>query len=313
MSAKDARDAREAQEIASDRPAPRPESSQPEPPPPPQSPPPPPQQQQPPEPLASVPWLARIGDALAFEWTKLRSVRSNYLTLLFAAVATLGSAALVAQVATVGPAARSGGPIGGLIGSFLGYAEYGILPLSVLGVLVFTSEYATGLIRTTFVAVPQRRLVLAAKAAVAGAAALITGEVLTFACFLLAQAIKAGHGGGGLSLGGSGVLRAVLAAGLFMPACVLVGVGLGAVLRSTAGAIAATVGVIYLLAALCLALPHPWNTRLGRFTLPFAAYQLVTPHPSLSLLPAAWSLLVLIAWPVVILAAAGLLLTRSDL
>jgi hypothetical protein len=183
----------------------------------------------------------------------------------------------------------------------------------VLGVLVFTSEYATGLIRTTFVAVPARRLVLAAKAAVAGAAALIIGEGLAFACFLLAQGILAGRPGGGLSLGGSGVLRAVLAAGLFMPACVLVGVGFGAVVKSTAGAIAATVGVIYLLAALCLALPHPWNTRLGRFTLPFAAYQLVTTHPSPSLLPAGWSLLALVAWPAVILAAGGLLLTRSDL
>jgi ABC-2 type transport system permease protein len=80
-----------------------------------------------------------------------------------------------------------------LTSSFLGYGEYTVLPVTVLSVLTFTSEYASGLIRTTFTAVPQRWAVLAAKAAVTGAAALITGELLAFACFLFTQAILSGR------------------------------------------------------------------------------------------------------------------------
>jgi ABC-2 type transport system permease protein len=256
--------------------------------------------------------FGRARDVLAFEWTKLRSLRSNCLTLLIAGMATLGATAVVAEAmaaARVPPPA--GSPIDALITSFLGYAEYGVLPLSVLGVLIFTSEYATGLIRTTFIVVPQRRVVLAAKAAVAGAVALLTGEVLAFACFLLTQAVLAGSHRG-LALSHPGVPGGVLAAGLFLPACVLTGVGLAAVIRHTAAAIAATIGAIYLVALLCLVLPAPWNTRIGQFTLPFAAYQAITLHPRPDLLSPALSLVVMIAWPAASLLAAALTITRRD-
>ena len=254
--------------------------------------------------------LARARDALAFEWTKLRSVRSNYSTLLIAAVVTLGVTALVAQSIASAPP-PPGGPVNPLTGSFLGYGEYTVLPVTVLSVLTFTSEYASGLIRTTFTAVPQRRAVLAAKAAVAGAAALIAGELLAFACFFLTQAILSRHHRS-LALFHPGALRAVLAAGLVLAACAIAGVGVGAVIRHTAGAIAAAVTVIYLLAVLCLVLPHPWNIRLGRFTLPLAAYQLVTLHPQPGLLPPGLSMLVLIGWPAAALLAAALVITRRD-
>jgi len=104
----------------------------------------------------------------------------------------------------------------------------------------------------------------------------------------------------------------VLAVGLVLAACAVVGVGAGAVTRHTAGAIAAAVTVIYLLAVLCLVLPSPWNVRLGRFTLPFAAYQLVTLHPQPGLLSPGLSMLVLISWPAAALLAATLVITRRD-
>ena len=103
----------------------------------------------------------------------------------------------------------------------------------------------------------------------------------------------------------------MLAAGLVLPACALVALGAGAVVRHTAGAIAAAIAAVFLLAVLCLALPAPWSTRLGRFTLPFAAYQEVTLHPAASLLPAGESLLVLLAWPAAALLAAAVI-TRRD-
>ena len=70
--------------------------------------------------------------------------------------------------------------------------------------------------------------------------------------------------------------------------------------------------MIYLLAALCLFLPSPWNARIGRFTLPVAAYQVVALHPQAGLLSPARSLLVLLAWPAAILLVAAVVITRRD-
>jgi hypothetical protein len=256
----------------------------------------------------TVPSLAaRARDVLGFERTKLRSVRSNYVTLLIAAVATIGSTVVVAHALASTPALPPGGPITALTTSFLGYAEYAVLPVSVLAVLQFTSEYTTGLIRTTFTAVPRRWAVLTGKAAVCGAAALIVGEVLALTCFFLTQAILSGQHRG-MSLASPGVPGAVLAAGFVLCACTLTALGLGGIIRHTAGAIAAT----YLLAALCLALPSPWKDDIGRFTMPFAASEVVALHPQAGLLSPAASMLVLIAWPAAALLAAGLVITRRD-
>lgn len=253
----------------------------------------------------------RARDVLCFEWVKLRSVRSNYLTLLVAAVAVTGVTAVVAYSSATAPGPPPGGPMTPLTESFLAYAEYAALPVAVLGVLAFTSEYATGLIRTTFAAVPRRWAVLAAKAAAAGAAALIAGELLAFGSFLLTQAILAGHHRG-LSLSHPRVAGAVLAAGLLLPVCALTGLGAGAIIRHTAGGIAAAVGLIYLLGVLCLILPPPWHDRIGRFTLAFAAYQVVTLHPQPGLFSPTVSLLVLLAWPAAVLTAAAFVITHRD-
>ena len=166
---------------------------------------------------AAGPSLAIRGfDVLASEWTKLRSARSNYLTLLVAAVVTIGATFVVAHAiaSTHGPPPP--GPINALTGSFLAFAEYTVLPVSVLSVLVFTSEYGTGLIRTTFTAVPRRWAVLGAKAAVTGTVALLAGELLAFAAFFLTQAILSGRHGG-LSFARPGVPGAVLAAAHDVP------------------------------------------------------------------------------------------------
>jgi ABC-2 type transport system permease protein len=260
------------------------------------------------------PLAARARDALAFEWTKLRSIRSNAWTLLAASAVTIGATAVVAQSIAAPIAAPKAPPTGvvtPLTASFLAYAEYAVIPVSILAVLSFTSEYSTGLIRTTFTAVPQRLRVLAAKAAVTGGVALVAGEILAFVTFFLAQAILAAHHRG-LSLGSPGALRAVLAAGLLLAVCALIGLGLGAVFRRTPGGIAATIAVIYLVGVLCLVLPRPWNTRIGRFTLPFASYQLIAQHPLTSLFSPGLSLLVLLAWPAAALLAAAVMLTRRD-
>jgi ABC-2 type transport system permease protein len=253
---------------------------------------------------------ARAHDVVAFEWTKLRSVRSTYITLLIAAVVTIGATAIVAHAVASTPKPPPGG-FSALSVSFLAYAEYTVIPVSVLAVLQFTSEYSSGLIRTTFAAVPQRWTVLAGKAAVVGAAALVIGELLAFGCFALVQAILSGRHRG-LSLGQPGVLGAVLAAGFVLCACALTALGLAAIIRHTAGAITATLLVIYLVAGLCFSLPSPWKADIGRFTMAFAASQVTALHPQAGLFSPGASMLVLVAWPAGALVAAGLVITRRD-
>jgi hypothetical protein len=253
---------------------------------------------------------ARARDIVAFEWVKLRSVRSTSITVLVAAAVTIGATAIVARTVAATPKPPPDS-FSALTVSFLAYAEYTVIPVSVLAVLQFTAEYGSGLIRTTFAAVPQRWTVLAGKAAVVGAAALVIGEVLAFGCFALVQAILSGRHRG-LSLGQPGVLGAVLAAGFVLCACALTALGLAAIIRHTAGAITAALGVIYLVAGLCFFLPSPWKTDLGRFTIAFAAAQVTALHPQAGLLSAAGSMLVLVAWPAGTLLAAGLVITRRD-
>jgi ABC-2 type transport system permease protein len=249
---------------------------------------------------------ARARDVLLSEWTKLRSVRSTYWALIVAAVVSVAGSALAAfPISTAGKGASLPDPVAF---SFVGWAEYPVLAVGILGVLTFTSECATGQIRTTFTAVPRRLAVLAAKTAVVAALALVFGELLAVASFSLTQAILSRHGRG-VALSHPGVPGAVLAAGFVLVVVAVTGIGLGAAIRHTAGAIAVLPAVFYLPLAL-LSLPAPWNHRIEGFTLPFAAYQVVALHPATDLLAPALSMLVLIAWPAIILAVAAVLVTR---
>ena len=186
-----------------------------------------------------------------------------------------------------------------------------MIAVSVLGVLAFSAEYSTGLIRTTFTAAPRRRAVLAAKAAVLGTVTLAAGELVAFASFFLVQAVLAGHHQG-VSLSRPGVPGAVLAAGLLLCVCTLLGLALGSIIRHTAGGIAATIAVI-LLPGILGVLPPPWNGRISRFALLQAAQQVTALHPAANLFSPGLSLLVLLAWPAAALAVAAVLITRRDI
>jgi ABC-2 type transport system permease protein len=259
-------------------------------------------------PAAPVPSLAvRARDVLASEWTKFRSVRPTFWTVLIAVVTPIGGGFLVALALASQPAGAP--PVDPLLPAFISL-DYAVLALGVRGVLVFSTEYSTGLIRTTFASVPRRRAVLAAKATVAGAVTLVVGEIVAFSSFAVTQAALSGHHLG-VSLSHPGVLGAVLANGLILPVVTLMGVGLGAIVRHTAGGIAALVSVIILPAILSL-LPPPWGARVGRFTALEAARQVTALHAATNLFAPAWSLLVLLAWPAVILLAAALLIIRRD-
>jgi hypothetical protein len=255
-----------------------------------------------------MPSLAVRGrDLLASEWTKFRSVRSTYWTMLVALVTPIGASALIAGAITAAKAAKP--PVDPLLPGFVSL-EYAVIAVGILGVLTFTTEYTSGLIRTTFTAAPRRWAVLAAKAAVTGAVTLVAGELAAFGSFFGVQAILSGQHHG-LSLTHPGVAGAVTAEGVLLCVCALSGVAAGAVVRHTGGAIAALAGLLFLPTIAGL-LPAPWNDRIGRFTLFYAARQVTALHPSTALFAPAVSIVVLLAWPAVALIAAVAVLNRRS-
>lgn len=254
--------------------------------------------------------------ALAAEWIKLRSVRSTYLALAAAAMVAIALGSLISYYvalkshpwAHLSPQARATwDPVSYSLGG-LAIAQ---LAFGTLGVLVISSEHATGLIRTTFTATPRRRTVLAAKAAAAGLLTLMAGELITFAAFLTGQqALSAKHLN--MPLSHPGVLRGVLAAGLYLAIITLVGLGLGAVIRHTAGAIAALFALVFLIPQVIHRMPAPWDVRIGKYMLDNAGQQLAALHGAAGYLPPGPSLITCAAYVVVALGAAAILITHRD-
>ena len=262
-----------------------------------------------------TPVLPAARGALATEWVKLRSVRSTYLALAAAAVAAVALGVLTTHYvasttnwATLSPHDKATwDPVSYSLGG-LAIAQ---LAFGTLGVLVISSEYATGLIRTTFAAVPQRRTVLAAKAAVAGALTLAAGEAIAVVTFFAGQwALSAKHLQ--VTLADPGVLRGVLAAGLYLAIITLVGLGLGAVIRHTAGAIAALFALVFLIPQVIHAMPDPWATRIGKYMLDNAGQQMTALHGAPGFFPPGASLIVCLAYPALALGAAAILINLRD-
>jgi ABC-2 type transport system permease protein len=275
------------------------------------------------QPSRTAPPAARPGrfrpitwDAVRSEWIKLCTVRSTYWTLLATVAAMIAfgallSAAYVRHYTAASPAVRAAfDPAAySLSGFFLAQLATG-----VLGVVIITSEYATGSIRSTFTASPQRGTVLAAKAAVFGGAAAVTGIASAFAAFLTGQAILARRHIG-TNLGDPGAIRPVIGAGLYLAVLGLLALGLGTLIRRTAGAIAAVIGLIIVLPVLVQGLPLSWQTAVSKY-LPSAAGQAVIGRtkfaPPGQLLPPWTGFAVLCAYTAAALIAAAITLNRRD-
>jgi ABC-2 type transport system permease protein len=247
------------------------------------------------------------------EWTKMRSVRSTMWTLLVTVGLAVGFGALVtvSQVNswdTLDPAVKAHfDPTSfSLSGLFLAQIAVG-----VLGVLLITSEYATGQIRATLAATPQRLTVLTAKATTFVAVVFAVGLVSSFSAFFVGQAAFSAKGVGA-SISDPEVLRAVIGGALHLPAVGLLGLGLGTILRRTAGAISALVGVLVVVPIVAGFFPASWNESVGKFFPARAGMAVfnVVPDPA-SLSP--WvGYAVLVAYAALTLVVGGLLLARRD-
>ena len=263
---------------------------------------------------ARPPTARTIGFAnlLHSELTKLRSVRSTYWTAATAVLTALGATALICRQWQVnlisGKDSLDGfdATLTSINGLYLAQIAAG-----ALGVLVISSEYGTGMIRATMSAVPQRRAVLAAKGVVFAACTLVVGEMLSFTSFGLGQAILApAHASVGL--GHPGTLRAVMGGGLYLTAVGLLGFGLGALIRHTAGALSAFFGVLFASTALVDLLPTSWRNTVIDYMPANAGSQILTTVPTDSALGPWTGLGVLCLYAGVAVAAALVLVSRRD-
>jgi energy-coupling factor transporter ATP-binding protein EcfA2 len=252
-------------------------------------------------------------DVLRCEWTKLRTVRSTWWSLLavlagMIAIGLLICASIAARWDQLPEATRASfdPTLRSLSGLFAAQLATG-----VLGVLAITSEYATGMIRATLTAVPRRRTVLAAKAAVLTVLAFVVSTVACAAAFLVGQAILAAKGIG-VSITSPGELRAVIGAGLYLTVLALLGLGLGAVLRHTTGAISAFTGLVLILPLLVTPLPSPWGHDITKYLPANAGQAILNIHPTPGSLAPWTGFAVLCAWVLAALATAAWLINRRD-
>jgi hypothetical protein len=146
---------------------------------------------------------------------------------------------------------------------------------TALGRYLETRSYTTGTIRATFAAVPQRRAVFAAKVIVLAVPTLVIGELLTFGSFAIGQALLA-QKGVGVSLSDPAALRSAFGAGLYLALAALLGLGIGAVIRHTAGAISVFFGVMFAINPIVDLLPTSWRNNIMNYLPVNAGTQIFT-------------------------------------
>jgi ABC-2 type transport system permease protein len=249
-----------------------------------------------------------LGGALRSEFTKIKSVRSTYWTLLAMVVVSVGFGVLASYGATRNPQPL---PFDSTAQS-LGGLYISQLVIAVLGVLTITSEYSTRMISTTLTALPRRGLFIAAKGIVFGAIALASSLVTCFASFFVGQAIMSSHHIS-TTLSQPNVLRAVIGGALFLTACGLLGFGIGLLLRHSAGAISTAVALLFVVSILIHVLPQSWQIHVDKWMPAIAGSQIWTVIPTTGSVPnfAPWTgFAVLCGWAAVFIAA-GMYLFRK--
>ena len=259
---------------------------------------------------------AGLRGALASEFTKIRSVRSTYWTLGALFVVSVGLGVAIAAGTSANWDTHPFQKVGfDATQTSLGvFFEIGQLIIAVLGAMVITSEYSTGMIRTSLTAQPRRGVVYAAKAIAFTSVTLVVSLVTAFIAFFTVQAVyastgvsaslfhtaripatanlnclqrtqigpsefKCTHGSMVVTswdtIHPSTVLAAVIGTALFVTIVALIAYGVGALVRHTAGAIAIVIALMFIIPILENALPSNWHNDIQRF-LPDAANMVVS-------------------------------------
>ena len=258
-----------------------------------------------------------FGRLLLAEWTKIRSVRSTLWSLLVFVVLAIGLSALIATVISHDwntPGNHPNhlrlitDPTEVIYGAGFGLGQ---LAICVLGVMVITTEYSTGAIRASLLAVPKRIPMLAAKAVVWAVLDLVVSAITVFVVFFLTTAIYRSHVS--ITLSTPGVLRASIGGILYLIVLGLFAMAIGGLVRHTAAGIIITLGLVIVVPPLVSLIPGTIANHIHGY-LPTIAGQLVTQTSQQSgdVLSGWQGFGVFCAWTAVLLAACGWLLFRRD-
>ena len=270
-----------------------------------------------PTPAADAARRVGFGHLLMTEWTKIRSVRSTLWTLIIFAVVSLGLTGLITwlniRALNSGRTdARSPGiaadPVNFILGTGLGLSQ---LAICVLGVLVITSEYSSGTIRASLLAMPRRYPMLIAKGLVFSALVFVIGEAVAFGSFFLGAAIVHSHFP--VALSQPNVTRAVIGSGLYLTVLGLFALAIGSLIRHTAGAITTVIGLVLVIFPLTQLLPYSWGAHIHAY-MPTVAGLLITADKLKSgqLLSPWQGFGVFCAWTALLLIAGAYLQKRRD-
>ncbi len=255
-------------------------------------------------------------EAMDSEIAKIRSVRSTWWTLLICLIVSVGISFLIAAVTSANwnsltPADRASTDMSSVVAG----VYFGVLVTGVLGALVVSTEYSTGMMRTALTAFPRRGTLFAAKAVVLAVVVLVLGLVIAFASYALAAPFYRRHDID-LSLGLAANLRALLAVPVYLTLVALMGLALGFLLRHTAAAISSLVGLLFVFPIITNFLPGSFGKDVNKIMPSNAGSAMMTTRPSLNgnnphLTPLA-GFLTLLIWTAVLLVPAWILFRRRD-
>ena len=261
-------------------------------------------------------WWGGPRDVLHAEWTKLRTVAGPGALLLAAIALTTAVGAIAANAVTCPSGGCQIDPVkASLTGIYLGQAT-----VAIVAVTSVSGEYSTGMMRLTLTAIPRRWQVLAAKAAVTGAAVLAAGTVAVLASMLAGRLLLYGHGitpahgYEAMSLGTGPVLRAAVGSALYLTLIALLGLGIAAAIRDSAVSIGVVLGLLYLFPIVTNFVGNQHLQRHLEQISPMTAGLYIQATTNLRSLPLSpWQGLgVLAAWAAGALLGGGLLLCRRD-
>jgi len=261
-----------------------------------------------------VPAQRRVtfGGLLRSEWIKFWSVRSVVITMAAAFAAVVGFGVLLPfAVGTQlqGPGAREG--LDATSVSLQGAAPASLV-VAALGVIVIAGEFSTGMIRTSFVSAPRRLGVVVAKAVVLAVTVAVVLGVAVFLAFFLGQAVL-DRNDAGVSIGDPGVLRAVLGNIAMLVGVAVAGLGLGALMRNSAGAICTILGALFVLPLLLRALPESWGgPTIREYYFANTTNNAITVLQNPEYLGIGAGLVVFVVWVLVLLGAGALSAKTRD-
>jgi ABC-2 type transport system permease protein len=246
------------------------------------------------------------------EWTKFVSLRSTRWSLGVGMLLTIALPIVFAAVTASHRAHMSERAGRHPLDIALAGVNVAQLAIAVLGVLVISGEYSTGMIRSSLIAVPKRLPVLWAKIAVYAAVSFILTVPAVIIAFFASQAVLSRHHILQISFGDPGVARSVLGGALYVTLVGIFALGIGSILRNTAGGIAAFAGIFFVIPPLLSILPATWNNAISQYLPSEAGAQLFSLHQGAhSLSPAAGGLLML-GYCALVVAVAAVLLVRRD-